>query len=893
MATPDFSPMMRQYLAIKQQHPDTILLFRLGDFYEMFYDDAIEAARLLNLTLTRRGTQKGDDVPMCGVPYHAAEAYIGRLLRHNKRIAICDQVEDARAAKGIVKRQVTRVVTPGTTFDERTVPVTANNYLAGIYALRSKTGTITRLGLAVLDVTTGAFEVSEVADAETLRQELVRVQPRELLAPADLPLDELRAQPAVASALVITRDALFFDDGRNVLLKHFGVLTLDGFGCEKMTSAVCAAGAVLRYVQENLPEANLAHIRALRVFQRERHMLLDDVSRRNLELVQSLRDGGTEGTLFGVLNHTVTAMGARLLRQWILTPLRMVAPIVQRQEVIAALMRAQRVVPQLQHTLKSVSDIERLTSRLSTGYGSPRDMAALRDTLQCLPQVRAGVQEVLAARALDVLPGTPDAMHDGAPDKDDLLAALLTDLADVPELSATLARALVDDPPLKLQDGGIIREGYHAELDEIRALAHSGKDWVAKLQVAEANRTAIKSLKVGFNKVFGYYIEVTKPNLHLVPPEYIRKQTIVNGERFVTPELKEMEARILHADERAKELEYDLFQQVRLLIAAQHEALQRSAHALALLDVSLNLAWLALQRNYCRPHMTGDDALEIVAGRHPVVECLLPERQFVPNDVRLNPRDAQIMILTGPNMAGKSTYIRQVALLTLMAQMGSCIPAQSATLGVVDRIFTRVGASDELTRGQSTFMVEMTETANILNNATPRSLIILDEIGRGTSTYDGLAIAWSVVEYLYNCPRVKAKTLFATHYHELLQLEAQLPGVLNYNVAVREYQDTVVFLHEIVRGGSDRSYGIHVARLAGLPAPVISRAHTILEHLEATHQEKAIATGAAPPAPPVPSAPSIPPSLQSSILPSIHPSSPPSLPPSPAPPDDQLQLSLF
>jgi DNA mismatch repair protein MutS len=871
MAT-DFTPMMRQYLAIKKQHPDAILLFRLGDFYEMFYDDAVAAARILNLTLTKRGTQKGDDVPMCGVPYHAAETYIGRLLRHNKRIAICDQVEDPRTAKGIVKRQVTRVVSPGTTFDERNVPVTANNYLVGLYAQRAKAGAIARVGVAVLDVTTGAFEVSEVPDAEMLRQELVRVQPRELLTPADMALDELGVQPAVATALVITRDALFFDDGRNVLLKHFGVLTLDGFGCEKMTCAVCAAGAVLRYVQENLPEANLAHIRALRVFQRDEHMLLDEVSRRNLELVQSLRDGGTDGTLFGVLNQTVTAMGARLLRHWIMTPLRSVAPIVQRQEAIAALMRAQRIVPTMQQTLKGVGDIERLTSRLSTGYGTPRDMAALRDTLRCLPQVRAGLQEVLTLRTQETLPGTAAVLHDGAPAGEDLLAGMVADVADVPEVSDTLARALVHEPPLKLQDGGIIREGYHAELDETRALAHSGKDWVAQLQVAEAARTGIKSLKVGYNKVFGYYIEVTKPNLPLVPPEYIRKQTVVNGERFVTPALKDMEARILHADEHARELEYDIFQQLRLLIAAQQDALQRIARALALLDVMLTLAWLALQRNYCRPQMTEDDALEIVAGRHPVVECLLPERQFVPNDVQLNTRDAQIMILTGPNMAGKSTYIRQVALLTLMAQMGSCIPAQSARIGVVDRIFTRVGASDELTRGQSTFMVEMTETANILNNATPRSLIILDEIGRGTSTYDGLAIAWSVVEYLYNCAAVKAKTLFATHYHELLQLEAQLPGIVNCNVAVREHRDTVVFLHEIVRGGSDRSYGIHVAQLAGLPDAVIRRAHTILDHLEATHQEKAIATTvAAPPRPAARPAPAL----------------------DAAPPDDQLQLSLF
>jgi DNA mismatch repair protein MutS len=841
--------MMRQYMAVKQQHPDAIVMFRLGDFYEMFYDDAVQAARLLQLTLTRRGTIKGEDVPMCGVPYHAAEGYIGRLLRHNRRVAICDQVEDARKAKGIVKRQVTRVVTPGTTLDERNLPATVNNYLAGIHPSRAKAG-MERFGFAVLDVTTGTFEVTELAGVEALRQELLRLQPREVIVPPELSIEAVLPDSVTHDALIVTRDTVYFDDGRNVLLKHFNVFSLDGFGCEKMVGAASAAGAILRYVQENLPEAQLTHIRALRVYHRERHMLLDDVSRRNLELTQSLRDGGTDGTLYGVLNHTSTAMGARLLRRWITAPLLEVAAINARHDLIEALMRAQAVIPHIQETLGSVGDLERLTSRLATGFGSPRDMAALRQTLHMLPVLRAALADVIAARTQETLPMT---VHGSAADGG-LLDELQCNLTDVPELTETLDRALTDAPPLKLQDGGIIREGYNAELDEVRALAHSGKDWIAKLQQAETERTGIKSLKVGYNKVFGYYIEVTKANLQLVPQDYIRKQTIANGERFVTPGLKEMEARILHADERARELEYELFQQLRLLIAANNEAMQRISGALALLDVVQNLAWLALQRNYCRPVITTEDELHIHAGRHPVVECLLPEQQFVPNDVQLNTGTAQIVILTGPNMSGKSTYIRQVALLTLLAQMGSFIPAQSARIGVVDRIFTRVGASDELTRGQSTFMVEMTETANILNNATSRSLIILDEIGRGTSTYDGLAIAWSVVEYLYNCTRVKARTLFATHYHELLQLEAQLPGVVNFSVAVREHRDQVVFLHEIVRGGSDRSYGIHVAQLAGLPREVIERAQTVLAHLETTHQEKAlnavIATnGASVPAP--------------------------------------------
>mgnify|MGYP000334502458 CR=1 FL=1 len=874
--------MMRQYQAIKQQHPHAILMFRLGDFYEMFYDDAIEAAKLLNLTLTRRGTQKGEDVPMCGVPYHAAEVYIGRLLRHNRRVAICDQIEDPRAAKGIVKRAVTRVVTPGTTFDERQLPHASNNYLAALYPLPpAKPGSPpARIGIAVLDVTTGSFEICEVCGDDALRQELVRIQPREVLLPPHAPLEAWQAADLFGRALTVPLDAVYFDDGRNTLLKHFGVITLDGFGCEKMTCGVAAAGAALRYVRENLPQAGLEHIRTLRVFHREQHMILDDVSRRNLELTHSLRDGSTHGTLLGVLDETSTPMGARLLRHWIAAPLLDIPAIRARQDAIEALVQAQELIPRMQHTLRGIGDIERLTSRLGTGYGTPRDLAALRAALQAVPHLRTLAEAVCAHRAAASLPLPTAELHDhdtASP----LLHQLSSRLVAPPELLDLLVRALVDDPPLKLQDGGIIKSGYNAELDELRSLASSGKDWIAQLQLSESNRTGIKSLKVGYNKVFGYYIEVTKPNLHLVPPDYIRKQTIATGERFITPELKEMESRILNADERSRQLEYELFQELRLHVAAHNAALQDLASAIATLDVLQNLAWIALRRNYCRPLISDSDTLRISAGRHPVVECLLPDRQFVPNDTFLNTSDAQIMILTGPNMSGKSTYIRQTALLALMAQMGCFIPATAAEIGIIDRIFTRVGASDELSRGQSTFMVEMAETANILNNATPRSLIILDEIGRGTSTYDGLAIAWSVVEYLHNCPAVKAKTLFATHYHELVQLEHQLAGVVNYNVAVREYQDHIVFMHQIVRGGADRSYGIHVARLAGIPAPVIARAQAILLHLEQTRQDRAVATLIEASLPSPPSAPA-------------PPTAPPSpSPPPPQPPHPDPQLFLF
>jgi DNA mismatch repair protein MutS len=835
------TPMMSQYMAVKKQYPGMILLFRLGDFYEMFWDDAIEASRILGLTLTKRGTMKDEDIPMCGVPYHAAESYIGKLLQHRKRVAICEQVEDPRKAKGIVKREVTRVITPSTTFDDKQLTGNANNYLIALFPQTTRTASVT--GIAILDITTGLFELAELKDDEAVRQELVRIQPSEILLPDDYDYALLSSEPAFQQALTVPLSRLYFDDGKNVLLKHFSVHTLDGFGCEKMTYGVSAAGAALRYVQENLLEASLDHIRSLRVFHREHYMILGDVSRRNLELTRALRDGSTHGTLLGVLDETVTPMGARMLLQWINAPLLDAGEIAGRQNAIESITHVQGQIQKIRTILEEVNDIERLTSRLSTGYGSPRDLSGLRASLHTVPRLQEIIGQILQEIQSEALPLVTDEKETGtATDDQNLLSCLYRDLVEPPELLALLDQALVDDPPLKIQDGGIIREGYNDELDELRALAHSGKDWIAKLQMTESERTGIKSLKVGYNKVFGYYIEVTKANLHLVPDDYIRKQTISTGERFVTPDLKEMESRILHAEDNSRNLEYDLFQGLRMQVAAENDILQTLARAIALLDVLQNLAWLALQRNYCRPVVTDSNTINITGGRHPVVERLLPDQQFVPNDTVLNTSDAQIMILTGPNMSGKSTYIRQVALLTLMAQMGSFIPAESAEIGIVDRIFTRVGASDELTRGQSTFMVEMTETANILNNATSRSLIILDEIGRGTSTYDGLSIAWSVVEYLHNFSTVKAKTLFATHYHELIQLEHQLSGVINCNVAVREYKDEVVFLHEIVRGGTDRSYGIHVAQLAGIPNAVIDRAKTILQHLEQAHQEKAVTT---------------------------------------------------
>ena len=803
----------------------------MGDFYEMFQDDAIEASRLLNLTLTRR--DKKNNIPMCGIPYHAAEAYITKLLKFKKRIAICEQVEDPKKAKGIVKRQVVRVITPSTTFDERQLPDRANNFLVSIY-VRPKSDN--RIGLAIIDVTTGAFELTELQDFDSLKQELTRIQPAEIVIPEYFSLELQQNILSDDSALVVQLDNLYFDDGKNVLLNHFNVLSLEGFGCDNLTHAVSAAGAAMKYVQENLPEASLGHIRSLRVFNKYNHLVLDNVSARNLELTRSMRDGSAKGTLLEALDNTVTTMGARMLRNWINAPLVEIERINKRHNAVESISLAQNTIQAVQETFRKVADIERLTSRLSTGYGNPRDLSSLRSSLQAVPILREQAEEIIALESSQFL--LPEEAENST--SASLLTEIKNNLTELPELKNLLETAVVDDPPLKLQDGGIIKEGYNEELDELRSLSKNGKNWIAKLQISESERTGIRSLKVGFNKVFGYYIEVTKPNLHLVPEDYIRKQTIANGERFITQDLKEMESRILNAEEKSKQLEFDLFQQLRLRVATENAELLKLANAIAEFDVLQNLAWIALQRNFCKPVINDSDKFEIIAGRHPVVELLLPSRQFVPNDCKLNTNDAQIIILTGPNMSGKSTYIRQVAILTIMAQMGSFIPAESATIGVVDRIFTRVGASDELTKGQSTFMVEMSETANILNNATPKSLIILDEIGRGTSTYDGLSIAWAVIEYLYNCPAVKAKTLFATHYHELVQLEEQLPGIVNYNVAVKEYEGKVVFLHEIVRGGTDRSYGIHVAQLAGIPDPVISRAKEILGHLESSHEEKAV-----------------------------------------------------
>ncbi len=792
------TPMMQQYRRVKHQiPPDALLLFRLGDFYEMFFDDAKAASQLLNLALTSR-----NGTPMCGIPHHAAEAYIGKLLKHGRKVAICDQLEEAQPGK-LVKRDVTQILSPGTHFDAHLLQAERNNFLAAI----CNDG---KFGLALVDLTTGDFKVTELSSAEQLQNELTRIRPAEIIVPTEW-LAEAKQVLAQLGTLTLTphdgwtfeRETAFF-----TLRDHFKTQSLDGFGAGELNVGIGAAGAALHYLQQALRRST-AHIHRLTVYSINEFMVLDAVTQRNLELLESPRSD-RKHTLIGCLDRTLTPMGARLLREWLTRPLKNVTQIHERQGVIATFCDTPNVLADFREQLRVVRDMERTLARLSVGNGNARDLIVLKESLTAVPKLKKTLASVLGAT--------------------EFLEKLTGRITELPELVDLIARAIVDAPPLALKEGGIIKPDYNKELDEFRRAGTEGKAWIATLQQKEIERTGIASLKVRFNSVFGYYIEITKANLDKAPDDYIRKQTVANGERFVTPELKEMEHKILGAEERANALEFEIFQQIRVAAVEKSASIQESAAAIAALDVLAGLAELARHQGYCRPVINDADRIEFVDGRHPVLEQTLIEERFVPNDTLLDNREQQILIITGPNMAGKSTYIRQVALLVLMAQVGSFIPATRATVGLVDRIFTRVGATDDLARGQSTFMVEMNETANILNNATAKSLIVLDEIGRGTSTFDGLSIAWAVAEHLHNS--VGAKTLFATHYHELTELATTMPRVKNYNVAVREWQDQVIFLHKILPGGTDKSYGIQVARLAGLPKEVLARAKEVLGNLE-------------------------------------------------------------
>jgi len=823
-------------------------LFRLGDFYEMFFEDAQVGAQLLNVALTKRGV-----IPMCGIPFHAANGYIARILKAGRKVAICDQMEEARPGQ-LVKREVTQVLSPGTHFDERMLVAERNNFLAAVCALDNT------FGLAVVDFTTGSFKTTEVAADSALLAELERLRPAEIIHPANSSIRSLlsgalrgssagpgSAGSALASAgppsrwIVIPYEDWVFapETALFTVREHFKVATLDGFGLKNRNAAIGAAGAVLHYLTQHL-RRDCQHLTGLSFYQPDEFLALDSITLRHLEILEPLqRDAPRNASLYGALNCTVTPMGARRLRDWLSQPLCDPRAIARRQDAVQTFLDDGEVLVRFRAQLGEVRDLERTIGRLSVGSGNARDLLALRQALEQLPKLRAHLDEVARRPSAPALPSADLGIADGATSAEKiqeaaergptLMEELACQVSELPALVELIARAIVEEPPLALKEGGLIRDGFSAELDELRQAQRSGQDWLAKLQQDEINRTGIASLKVRFNSVFGYFIEVTRSNLDKVPPGYIRKQTIANGERFITPELKEMEGKILGAEERGVKLEYELFLKVREELLQWLQSIQRTAAALAQLDVLAAFAETARLRGYCRPRVGDEGRLILRDGRPPVLEQTLVETRFVPNDTQLDV-ERQIALITGPNMAGKSTYIRQVALLALLAHTGSFIPAAEAQIDRVDRIFTRIGASDDLARGQSTFMVEMSETANILNNATARSLVILDEIGRGTSTFDGLSLAWSIVEHLHN--QVGAKTLFATHYHELTELAGRLPRLKNFNVAVREWNDQVVFLHKIVEGGADKSYGIQVARLAGVPRPVIERAKVILRNLE-------------------------------------------------------------
>ncbi len=873
------SPVRTQYLTIKRQNPDAILFFRMGDFYEMFDEDAEIVARELELALTRRDFGRGEKSPMAGIPHHAAEGYIARLVGKGYRVAVCEQTSDPTLSKGLVQREVLRIVTPGTVIDPAMLAAKRNNFLAAVVAGRDA------VGIAYVDITTGEFAVTQFSTPEpelALQQEIARVGPAEVLIEADYSYRGSRKRRWLATVMSeksVTRlgsngnpnadleetlaiahkhqedhegpneptpnrvdvllddeeddfaplarplkglaghitpyDARYFseDDARHRLLSHFDVASLEGFGCAHLPLAIRAAGAVLAYLQET-QKGLLRQLTALETYFVSEYMTLDPHTRRNLELFESGRNGTVKGSLLWVLDKTRSPMGGRLIRRWIGQPLLDLAVLQRRQEIIGELLNETLIQARLAESLKKTSDIERLINRVRQRIATPRDLVALASGLRAASEVR----ECISSEDRERLPQ---------------LTHLAQRLADNDDIITRIEEAIVDEPPLSASEGGVIRPGYSPELDQVKDAASGSQKWISEMEQRERRRTGITNLKVGYTKVFGYYIEITNSNLNRVPDDFIRRQTLTNGERFVTPELKEQEALILNAQERIGKLESEIFAQLRASIAQEaSERILGTAHALAEIDVYLSLAQVAAKYNYCRPLLNEDDTIHIVAGRHPVIEQAQTDAPFIPNDAQLSNANAQILIITGPNMAGKSTYLRQVALIVLMAQIGSYVPAEAATIGLVDRIFTRIGAQDDLATGQSTFMVEMVETANILHHATPRSLIILDEIGRGTSTYDGLAIARAVVEYLHNNKRCGARTLFATHYHELVEVTKTLPRIQSMNVAVTEEEGRVVFLHKIVPGGADKSYGVHVAQLAGIPRPVIHRAEEILAELE-------------------------------------------------------------
>lgn len=800
------TPLMAQYSRIKENYPDTILLFRMGDFFETFEEDAKIASKVLGITLTKRANGAAEDVPLAGFPHHAIDSYLPKLVRAGYRVAVCEQLEDPKFAKGIVKRDVIEVVTPGVSFNDKLLDHKKNNYLLSVY-LEDET-----VGLAFSDISTGEFQTFQVTRNE-LNQQIGSINPSEILIPKKYKneLEPIIQKFAPNSRITKIDDWIYnFDYASELLMNHFNTKTLKGFGIEGLHSAICSAGAVLNYLRET-QKANLPHINKISRYNPSDYMLLDYSTKRNLEITFSMNEGEREGTLISILDKTETAMGGRMLKKWISAPLKKLEPILKRQECVEEFFNNKTLRKNLQNELSEIGDLERLTSKICTGRANPREMVNLKTSLKKIPLIK---------QLLDLT-------------KVETLQVINQKLHTLDWLIEKIELAIADDPPLAVSDGGVIRKGFNPELDEIRSLSTNAKDWIANLQKTERERTKISSLKVSFNKVFGYYIEISHANKDKVPDDYIRKQTLVNSERFITPDLKEYEDKILNAEEKIVKLEFELYDQIRNIAATASNEIQENAQLVAMLDCYLSLAEAADENKYVKPVINDSDSIEIIDGRHPVVERILPPgEKYTPNSTKLSSSENQIIILTGPNMAGKSVYLRQVGLIVLMAQIGSYVPAKEARIGLVDRIFTRVGASDNISSGESTFLVEMQEAANILNNATDKSLILLDEIGRGTSTFDGISIAWSITEYLHDHPNINAKTLFATHYHELNEMAELFPRIKNYKVEVREYGDKVIFLHKVTPGGADHSYGIQVAQMAGLPQFVTSRAKEVLANLE-------------------------------------------------------------
>ena len=802
----ELTPMMKQYMQTKEEYKDCILFYRLGDFYEMFFDDALTASKELEITLTGKNCGLEERAPMCGIPYHAVDSYLNRLVSKGYKVAICEQVEDPKTAKGIVKREVIRVVTPGTNLDTQGLDETKNNYIMCIVYMAD------RYGLSVADVTTGEYLVTELDSQTKLMDELYKFMPSEIVCNeafymSGLDLDDLKNRLHMA---IYSLEAWYFDDAlcRETLQEHFKVASLEGIGLSDYECGMIASGALLKYLEET-QKNSLSHMSRLTRYATGNYMVLDSATRRNLELVETLREKQKRGSLLWVLDKTKTAMGARTLRKYVEQPLIDKKSIVKRLDAVAELKDNAICREEIREYLNPVYDLERLVGKITYQSANPRDLIAFQSSLSMLPSVKCILKDM----------------------ESDLLKEIYEELDPLEELCDLVGRAIQEEPPLAMKEGGIIKDGYNEEVDRLRKAKSEGKNWLADLETKEREKTGIKNLRIRYNKIFGYYLEVTNSFKDLVPDYYTRKQTLANAERYIIPELKELEDTILGAEDKLCALEYELYCEVRNTIAAELTRIQRTAKAVAKLDVIASLALVAERNNYVRPKINEKGVIDIRDGRHPVVEKMIPNDMFIANDTYLDDKKQRISIITGPNMAGKSTYMRQAALIVLMAQLGSFVPASSANIGLVDRIFTRVGASDDLASGQSTFMVEMNEVANILRNATSKSLLILDEIGRGTSTFDGLSIAWAVVEYISNSKLLGAKTLFATHYHELTELEGKISNVNNYCIAVKEKGDDIVFLRKIVKGGADKSYGIQVAKLAGVPDPVINRAKEIVEEL--------------------------------------------------------------